>query len=135
VELFASEEEAFEAVASAYNRYTLLLDTYDPRQAIHTAIAVARRAQDRWEHTLAAVRLDSGDLLGDSLYVREQLDAAGLTAVRIVASGDLDEWKILALVQTGAALDAFGVGTALGAGAGSVEYGVPERTTIVSPGA
>lgn len=125
VELFASEEEAFEAVACAYKRYTLLLDTYDPRQAIHTAIAVARRAQDRWGHTLAAVRLDSGDLLGDSLYVREHLDAAGLTAVRIVASGDLDEWKILALVQAGAALDAFGVGTALGAGTGSVDYGVP----------
>jgi nicotinate phosphoribosyltransferase len=124
VEIFPSEEEAFEAVAAAYNRYTLLLDTYDPRQAIHTAIAVALRAQETLGHTLTAVRLDSGDLLGDSLYVREQLDTADLDGVRILASGDLDEWKILDLLQAGAAIDAFGVGTALGAGAGSPERGV-----------
>ena len=41
IELFPTEEEAFEAIAAAYNRYTLLLDTYDPRQAIRTAIGVA----------------------------------------------------------------------------------------------
>ncbi len=79
------------------------------------AIEVALRAQETVGHTLAAVRLDSGDILGDSLYVRAQLDAAGLTHVRIIASGDLDEWKILDLLQAGAANDAFGVSTALGA--------------------
>ncbi|RAQ98117.1 nicotinate phosphoribosyltransferase [Thermogemmatispora tikiterensis] len=124
IELFDSEEEAFEAVAQAYNRYTLLLDTYDPRRAIHTAIEVALRAQETLGHTLAAVRIDSGDLVADSLYIREQLDKAGLQHVRILASGDLDEWKILELLQAGAAIDAFGVGTALGSGAGSVERGI-----------
>jgi nicotinate phosphoribosyltransferase len=123
IEIFPSEEEAFEAIAGAYNRYTLLLDTYDPRRAIHTAIEVALRAQETLGHTLAGVRLDSGDILGDSLYVREHLDAAGLTNVRIIASGDLDEWKILDLLQAGAAIDSFGVGTALGAGTGSPERG------------
>ena len=63
-------------------------------------------------------------VLSDSLYVREQLDGAGLTHVRIIASGDLDEWKILELLQAGAAIDAFGVGTALGAGSGSPERGL-----------
>jgi len=123
IELFASEEEAFTAIAEAYNRYTLLLDTYDPRQAIHTAIKVALRAQETFGHMLTAVRLDSGDIVGDSQYVRAQLDAAGLKTVRILASGDLDEWKILDLLQAGAAIDAFGVGTALGAGTGSAERG------------
>ena len=123
IEIFPSEEEAFAAIAAAYNRYTLLLDTYEPRHAIHTAIEVALRAQETLGHTLAAVRLDSGDILGDSLYVRAQLDAAGLTNVRIIASGDLDEWKILDLLQAGAAIDSFGVGTALGSGAGSAERG------------
>src|SRR5438270_1974640 len=66
VQLFDSEEEAFMAVAETYNRYTLLLDTYDVRRAIHTAVAVARRAQRELGHNLAAVRLDSGDLLADS---------------------------------------------------------------------
>src|SRR5437868_9320425 len=43
IELFPTEEEAFEAIAIAYNRYTLLLDTYNPRNAIQTAIEVALR--------------------------------------------------------------------------------------------
>jgi nicotinate phosphoribosyltransferase len=124
IEIFPTEYEAFEAIAAAYNRYTLLLDTYEPRRAIHTAIEVALHAQEALGHTLAAVRLDSGDLSGDSRYVREHLDAAGLSAVRILASGDLDEWKIMELVQAGAPIDAFGVGTALGAGLGSAEHGV-----------
>src|SRR5690242_4656980 len=124
IELFSNEEEAFEAIAEAYNRYTLLLDTYDPRQAIHTAIGVALRSQETLGHTLAAVRLDSGDLVADSIYVREQLDKAGLSNVRILASGDLDEWKITELLEAGAAIDSFGVGTSLGSGAGSTDLGV-----------
>src|SRR5438874_4726553 len=110
IELFSTEEEAFEAISAAYNRYTLLLDTYDPRNAIHTAITVALRSQETLGHTLAAVRLDSGDLVADSNYIREQLDRAGLENVRILASGDLDEWKISELLQAGAAIDSFGVG-------------------------
>ncbi|GAC1401335.1 MAG: nicotinate phosphoribosyltransferase [Ktedonobacteraceae bacterium] len=124
VEVFASEEEAFEATAEAYNRYTLLLDTYDTHQAIHTAIEVALRSQETMGHTLAAVRLDSGDLVADSIYVREQLDKAGLSSVRILVSGDLDEWKIDEMLKVGAAVDSFGVGTSLGSGAGSLAQGV-----------
>jgi nicotinate phosphoribosyltransferase len=124
IELFPTEEEAFEAVAQAYNRYTLLLDTYDPREAIHTAIQVALRSQETLGHTLAAIRLDSGDLVADSIYIREQLDKADLHNVRILASGDLDEWKIADLLQAGAAIDSFGVGTALGHGGGSVEHDI-----------
>ncbi len=124
VEVFASEEEAFEATAEAYNRYTLLLDTYDTRQATHTAIEVALRSQETMGHTLAAVRIDSGDFVADSNYIREQLDKAGLSSVRILVSGDLDEWKIAELIEAGAAVDSFGVGTSLGSGAGSLEHGV-----------
>ncbi|HET8843632.1 MAG TPA: nicotinate phosphoribosyltransferase [Ktedonobacteraceae bacterium] len=124
IELFPSEEEAFSAIAAAYNRYTLLLDTYDARQAIQTAIGVALRYQETLGHSLAAVRLDSGDLVADSIYVREQLDKAGLEHVRILASNDLDEWKITELLKAGAAIDSFGVGTALGSGAGSAELGI-----------
>lgn len=125
IEMFETEEEAFEAVAQAYNRYTLLLDTYDTRQAIHSAIAVALRTQETLGHTLAAVRIDSGDLVADSIYIREQLDKAELHNVRILASGDLDEWKIADILKVGAQIDSFGVGTMLGSGAGSVERGVP----------
>src|SRR5579884_2596125 len=125
IELFDSEEEAFEAIAQAYNRYTLLLDTYNTRQAIHKAIEVALRSQETLGHTLAAVRIDSGDFVEDSIYIREQLRRAGMDNVRILVSGDLDEWKIEELLKAGAEVDAFGVGTMLGSGAGSPERGIP----------
>jgi nicotinate phosphoribosyltransferase len=121
IQLFDSEYQAFEAIADTYNRYTLLLDTYDTRAAIHTAVAVAHSARDRLGHVLAAVRLDSGDLDSDARYVRDILDQDGLEEVRIAASGDLDEFSIQALLDAGAPIDSFGVGTSLGVGAGSVE--------------
>ncbi len=124
IQLFPTEEEAFTAIAESFNRYTLLLDTYDTRQAIHTAIAVATRIADTLGHTLAAVRLDSGDIRDDSLYVRECLREAGMGQVRILASGDLDEYEIADLLAAGAEIDAFGVGTALGAAAGSPSRGI-----------
>src|SRR3954454_6956660 len=124
VQCFSTEEEAFEAVAETFNRYTLLLDTYDVRRAIHTAVRVARRLRDRLGHRLAAVRLDSGDLVADAKYVRAVLDEAGLHDVGILGSGDLDEWRIADLLAAGAPFDAFGVGTALAVGAGGVEQGV-----------
>src|SRR5919201_1414129 len=121
IQFFDTEREAFEAIAETYNRYTLLLDTYDPHTAIHTAIEVARSARERLGHVLAAVRLDSGDLAGDARYVRKVLDDAGLAEVKIAASGDLDEFSIHELLEAGAPVDSFGVGTSLGVGAGSVE--------------
>ncbi len=124
VQLFDTEEDAFMAVAESYGRYTLLLDTYDARRAIHTAVEVAQRAQQELGHSLAAVRLDSGDFLADSRYVRGVLDAAGLEDVRVLVSGDMDEFKIAELLDAGAPIDAFGVGTSLGVGSGSVEHGV-----------
>src|SRR5215831_8488119 len=124
IQLFSTEEEAFTAIAAAFNRYTLLLDTYDPRQAIQTAITVAQRALRDLGHTLAAVRLDSGDIVADSKYVRTELAKAGMSSVRILASGDLDEFAIADLLARGAEVDSFGVGTSLGVGAGSVEHGV-----------
>jgi nicotinate phosphoribosyltransferase len=45
--------------------------------------------------------------------VRRELDAAGWQDVKIFASGDLDEEKIAELLEKGAAIDSFGVGSAL----------------------
>lgn len=124
VQLFDDERSAFEAVAETFNRYTLLLDTYDVRRAIHTAVDVARAYRESHGHVLAAVRLDSGDLYEDSRYVRAVLDEAGLEECRVLGSGDLDEYKIASLLDRGAPFDAFGVGTSVGVGAGSLEHDV-----------
>ncbi|MFN0072883.1 MAG: nicotinate phosphoribosyltransferase [Chloroflexota bacterium] len=124
LQIFDEELEAFEAVAATFNRYTLLLDTYDPRRAIHLAVEVAKKYKEKLGHSLAGVRLDSGDLLEDSRYVRAVLDTAGLTEVRVLASGDLDEFIIAELLEAGAPIDVFGVGTSVGIAAGSAEHGV-----------
>ena len=124
IQLFEDERAAFAAIAETFNRYTLLLDTYDVHAAIHTAVDVARAYRESHGHVLSGVRLDSGDLLADSRSVRRVLDEAGLKDVRILASGDLDEFRVADLLEADAPIDAFGIGTSIGVGAGSLEHDV-----------
>ena len=124
VQLFDDERAAFRAVAETFDRYTLLLDTYDVGRGIERAIEAAADSRKRTGHRLDAVRLDSGDIAADSRRVRAALDAAEMTDVRILASGDLDEFSVAALVEDGAPVDAFGVGTSIAVGAGSPARGI-----------
>ena len=119
VQLFATEEAAFRAVAESLDRYSLLLDTYDVYTAIETAVAVALDAKARLGHELVAVRLDSGDLLADSKHVRRILDEAGLRETKVLVSGDIDEFRIAELLEAGAPIAGFGVGGNLAVGLGT----------------
>ncbi|MFL6281374.1 MAG: nicotinate phosphoribosyltransferase [Vicinamibacterales bacterium] len=102
----ASEAEAFTSYAELFEQQTvLLIDTFDVNAATRILIDAGLRPQ--------AVRIDSGDLAVESRTVRASLDSAGLSATRIIVSGDLDEWKIADLVAAGAPIDIFAVGTAL----------------------
>lgn len=123
VQAYPSEREAFRAVAESLDRYSLLLDTYDVRSAIVAAAAVANDVKQRLRHELAAVRLDSGDLLADSLTVRAVLDESGLRETKVLVSGDLDEFRIASLLEAGAPIDGFGVGGNLSVGLGSIDSG------------
>ena len=67
--------------------------------------------------TSARFRLDSGDLGELARRSRAILDAAGLTGVAIFASGGLDEYEIGRLLNEGAPIDSFGVGTKMGVSA------------------
>jgi nicotinate phosphoribosyltransferase len=110
---FSSELEAFRAYVSTFpENSTLLIDTYDTVQGARNAAVVAKELESRG-HKLGAVRLDSGDLADLSIRVRAVLDEAGLDYVRIVASNDLNEYKIDDLISRGARIDAYGVGTEL----------------------
>ncbi len=103
---FPTELEAFEAYAKIYpDSCIVAVDTYDTIHGVQNAI--------RLGNTLKGIRLDSGDLAALSLEARRMLDAAGLSHVKIIASGDLDEYKIEALKKKGAPIDAWGVGTKL----------------------
>ena len=101
-----TEQEAFGHFLDLFPNYSvLLLDTYDVRKALEKVIAMGRKP--------LGVRLDSGDLIEDSIWVRERLDDAGWGDVEIFASGDLNEERISDLLAAGARIDTFGVGTSL----------------------
>lgn len=123
VQAYPTELEAFRAVATALPRYSLLLDTYDVPTGIAHAIKVAKEEDPRTGNKLTAVRLDSGDLIADSFMVRRELDAAGLRDVKVLVSGDIDEYRIAAILGAGAPVDGFGVGGNLGVGLGTVASG------------
>jgi nicotinate phosphoribosyltransferase len=123
VQLFATEEEAFRAVAETLDHYSVLLDTYDVHTAIETAVAVALDARSRLGHEMVAVRLDSGDLLADSKHVRRVLDEAGLRETDVLVSGDIDEFRIADLLAAGAPIAGFGVGGNLAVGLGTAASG------------
>src|SRR5215213_8734211 len=123
VQVFATEEEAFRAVAENLDHYSLLFDTYDVHTAIETAVAVALDARTRRGHEMVAVRLDSGDLLADSKHVRRVLDEAGLHETKVLVSGDIDEFRIVDLLRAGAPIAGFGVGGNLAVGLGTFVSG------------
>jgi len=106
VTTFDDEIEAFRAYASVFGESSVfLIDTYDTVACARKIVASGLRPR--------AVRLDSGDQVALSRQVRAILDAGGLRDTRILASGDLDEWSIADALAQGAAIDGFGVGTAL----------------------
>jgi nicotinate phosphoribosyltransferase len=109
VQAHESESAALEAFVAEFPDTTLLVDTYDTLAGVDKVIALAERLGDRFR--VAAIRLDSGDLGELAREARVRLDRAGLEGVRIVASSGLNEYRIAELVESGAPIDAFGVGT------------------------
>jgi nicotinate phosphoribosyltransferase len=104
---FENEDDAFAAFLRLFpDTGTVLVDTYD------TIAAVKRLARD-FGSSVPAVRLDSGDLGELSKQVRAILDSSGMSATKIFASSDLNERSISDLLERGAKIDAFGVGTEL----------------------
>jgi nicotinate phosphoribosyltransferase len=114
------ERAAFEAFLREYpGLAVLLVDTYDTERGVLNAIAASAATGV----PLAGVRIDSGDLAEHARSARRMLDDAGMQAARIIASNDLDEYRIAALVRGGAPVDAFGVGTMLGTSADAPSLG------------
>jgi nicotinate phosphoribosyltransferase len=115
VEAHDTEEAAFRAFLRIYPGTTLLIDTYDTVRAARLIAEMPGSPSARAK--VSAVRLDSGDLGALSREVRAVLDQAGLRHVRILASGGLDEYEVSRLAASGAPIDSFGVGTAMGVSA------------------
>lgn len=103
---FPNERDAFERLQNLLGESTVfLIDTYDTLEGARLAAEVGK--------PLWGVRLDSGDLVSLSKQVRKILDSAGLRDAKIMATNDLDEYRLAQLIRDGAPIDAFGVGTQL----------------------
>lgn len=107
------EEQAFEHFALAQpDNVVLLIDTYDVEQATHKVVQLGQRLKAQGI-AIQGVRLDSGDLAEYARQVRKILDTGGLPEVTIFCSGDLDEYRVKALLENQAPIDGFGIGTRL----------------------
>ena len=107
------EVMAFRHFAQARpQKLVLLIDTYDTVEGARRVSRLASELADAGIE-IAGVRLDSGDLAELAKAVREVLDEAGLEQVRVLASGGIDELEIARLLDAGAPIDGFGVGTSL----------------------
>jgi len=117
VQAFGSELEAFSVFADTFPDSTvLLIDTYDTIAGARAAVKVALEMKKKG-HALLGVRLDSGDMVRLSRDVRKIFGDAGLSEVKIFASSGFDEFKIQKVVEAGAQIDAFGVGSNVGVSA------------------
>lgn len=113
IEAHDDESVAFESFARSRPKgLTFLIDTYDTEAAAHKVVALAPRLR-QLGITIAAVRLDSGDLTALAKSVREILDRGGLPDVKIFASGGIDEEVLADMVKAGAPVEGFGIGTSL----------------------
>ena len=113
IQAHQNESEAFEHFARSHSNNTILLiDTYDTEAAARKVVALAHKLiADRI--TIQGVRLDSGDLAAHAHNVRQILDTDGMRNTTIFASGNLDEYKLHALLSAQAPINGFGIGTAL----------------------
>jgi len=106
IQKFETEEEAFDAYYKIYGKDSILLiDTYDTEKAA--------KIVSKYGNNVKGVRIDSGDLINHSIRVRKILDDNGCNEVIIVASSDLNEYKIKRIIDANAPIDAFGIGTEL----------------------
>lgn len=124
---FASETESFRCLQDLLGPGTVhLIDTYDTAGG-------ARRAASLGQ-TFWGVRLDSGNLVELSRQVRQILDDAGHRDAKIMATGDLNEYKLLEIVAAGAPIDVFGVGTQLATSADDPNHGAVYKMVELSSG-
>ncbi len=113
VQAHDGELQAFEHFAHAQpDNVILLIDTYDTEAAAAKVVALAPHLRKEGI-TVKGVRIDSGDLADHAFRVRRILDEGGLQEVHILASSNLDEEAVQALMAARAPIDDFAIGTHL----------------------
>ena len=99
------EEEAFKEFYKHYPQKAIyLIDTYDVLKAAKLTVKLAKEG-----YRPIGVRIDSGNIPELVKEVRKLFDKEGLTDVKIIVSGGVDEYKIEE--WKGLPIDGYGVGT------------------------
>ncbi len=113
VQAHDEERAAFEHFAESHpGNVFLLIDTYDTEEAARKVVGLAPRlSAGGWP--VKGVRLDSGNLADHARKVRTILDGGGLSDAQILVSGNLDEHRVQELVESGAPIDSYAIGTAM----------------------
>jgi len=112
VEVHQSEEESFKNYAELYGqRAVFLVDTYDPIEGIKKAALVAGEFYKEKGVKAGGIRIDSGHLVKLSKFARQHFEEQGVPFLKIFVSGDLDEYAIEDLLESGAEIDGIGIGT------------------------
>src|SRR5262249_19714791 len=125
VQAFPTEREAYQRLQALLGDATVyLIDTYN---TIDGAALATSLGPPMW-----GVRLDSGNLVELSRAVRKILDESGFRDAKIMATSDLNEYKILEFAAAGAPIDAFGVGTDLATSTDSPNLGVVYKLVELS---
>jgi len=112
VQAHDDEMDAFRNFVGEFPDTVLLVDTYDTVQGVKNVVRLAEELGDDFQ--VSGIRLDSGDLAELAEKARRILDDAGLDDVDIFVSGGLNEFEIRDMLDQGAPIDGFGVGTAMG---------------------
>ena len=124
-----AEPAAFRAQIAAQGiGTTLLVDTWHIPEGLRNAVAAAHEVGAAGP---GGVRIDSGDLVAETRSARELLDELGAHNTRIVVSGDLDEYRMQELIEAGAPIDVFGVGTSLVTGSGAPTAGLTYKLVAI----
>lgn len=112
IQAYGDDYTAFKAYAETHKNCVFLVDTFDSlKSGVPNAIKVAKEMGDKIN--FIGIRLDSGDIAYLSKQARKMLDAAGFEDAQIIVSNDLDEVTIMSLLQQGAKVDSWGIGTKL----------------------
>jgi len=108
VTAFDNEIDAFRAHLKHYpDSGTILVDTYDTVKGVKNFIIAALESRKLTGKDPKNIMLDSGDLYDLSVKARKLLDAAGLNKTCIMATSNLDEYKVEALQKKKAPIDIY----------------------------
>jgi len=132
VQSYPDEYKSFLSFARNFPKNTLLLiDTFDIPEGLNNTLKIARFLKREGYHLLG-VRIDSGNLAEEARKARRFLDRKGAKDVKVILSGNLDEYKIKEIVRKKVPVDGFGVGTLMGTSADLPYTDVIYKLTEVS---